>query len=92
AGMGFSMDFFGLGVPTFFFQVIVGIYVVQIIYIMTILVNGIMNGSDILAERYMLGKNLINSTILYFIISLIVMLIFNVVASAVTGSFGTMAP
>ncbi|MGV8141375.1 MAG: hypothetical protein ACP5NW_02960, partial [Candidatus Woesearchaeota archaeon] len=46
AGMGFSMDFFGLGVPTFFFQVIVGIYVVQIIYIMTILVNGIMNGSD----------------------------------------------
>jgi len=81
---GFNMDMFGLGVPTFYFQMIVGIYVVQIIYIMTILVNGISNGSDSLAERYMLGKNLMTSTVLYVVISLIVMLIFNFVAAAVT--------
>jgi len=85
AGMGFSTDFFGIGVPTFYFQVIVGIYVVQIIYIMTILVNGIRNGSDALAERYMLGQNLITSTTLYVVIALIVMLIFNFIAAAVTG-------
>ena len=90
AGMGFSLDFFGIGVPTFYFQIIVGIYVVQIIYIMTILVNGIQNGSDSLAERYMLGNNLMNSTLLYVIIALIVMLIFNIIASFVTGC-GTIA-
>jgi len=84
-------DFFGLGIPTFFFQIIVGIYVVQIIYIMTVLVNGIRNGSDSLAERYMLGNNLVNSSVLYFLIALIVMLIFNVIASFVTGSFGAPA-
>ena len=90
-GLGFSPDFFGLGIPTFYFQVIVGIYVVQIIYIMTILVNGIRNGSDSLAERYLLGRNLITSTTLYFIIALIVMLIFNMVAGLVMGNIGTVA-
>ncbi len=89
-GMGIDVaDFFGLGIPTFYFQVIVGIYVVQIIYIMTVLVNGIQDGSDSLAERYMLGNNLVRSTVLYFFIALIVMLIFNVIASVVTGGFST---
>jgi hypothetical protein len=88
-GLGLDLGtLFGLGIPTFFFQVIVGIYVVQIIYIMTVLVNGIRNGSDALAERYMLGNNLINSTVLYFIIAMIVMIIFNVIAAAVTGGIG----
>jgi hypothetical protein len=88
AGMGFSTDFFGIGVPTFYFQIIVGVYVVQILYIMTVLVNGIRNGSDALAERYMLGKSLITSTTLYCTIALIVMIIFNVVAGAVTNFSG----
>jgi hypothetical protein len=88
AGMGFNpADFFGIGVPTYYFQVIVGIYVVQIVYIMTVLVNGIQNGSDDLAEKYLLGNNMISSTMLYFIIALIVMLIFNMIASMVTGGF-----
>jgi hypothetical protein len=91
SGTGLGLDLgtlFGLGIPTFFFQVIVGIYVVQIVYIMTILVNGIRNGSDALAERYMLGNNLINSTVLYFIIAMVVMIIFNVISAAVTGGLG----
>jgi len=85
---GIDINMFGLGIPTFYFQIIVGLYVIQIIYIMTILVNGIRNGSDSLSERYMLGNNLITSTALYFTIALIVMLIFNIVASFVTGTFG----
>jgi hypothetical protein len=80
---GLAPDFFGIGIPTFYFQVIVGIYVVQIIYLMTILVNGIQNGSDKLSERYMIGTNLRTSTILYVIISLIVMVIFNFIAGMV---------
>jgi len=92
AGIGGSLsnlDFFGLGIPTFYFQVIVGLYVVQIIYIMTIIVNGIKNGADPLGERHLLGQNLITSTTLYCIISLVVMLIFNIVAGMVLGNLVT---
>ena len=80
---------FGDGIPTYYFQIVIGIYVVQIVYILTIFVNGIENGSDKLNERYELGKNLINGTLLYCFISLAVMLIFNIVASQIlTSSFG----
>ena len=82
-GMGLPTNFFGLGIPTFYFQFIVGIYVVQIIYIMTIIVNGIKNGADPLSERHMLGQNLIRSTVLYVVIALLVMIVFNIVAGQV---------
>lgn len=77
--------FFGQGIPTFYFQIIVGIYVVQIIYVLTILVNGIENGSDKLNERYLLGVNLMKSVFLYSVVALIVMIIFNIVASQIMG-------
>jgi len=89
--VGIPTQFFSPGVPTFYFQIIVGLYVVQIIYIMTIIVNGIRNGSDPLNERYMLGNNLSRSVILYAMISLIVMIIFNFVAIKVFGSLGSLA-
>ncbi len=76
-------ELFGDGVPTYFFQIIVAIYVVQIIYILTILVNGIENGTDKLNERFLLGKNLIRSTFLYSFVALTVMLIFNMIASQI---------
>jgi hypothetical protein len=75
-----DIELFGDGMPTYFFQIVVGIYVVQVVYILTILANGIENGSDKLSERYMIGKNLIRSTLLYVVLSGIVMLIFNLVA------------
>ena len=63
---------FKVGIPTFYFQIIVGIYVVQIVYILTVLSNGIQNGSDKLSERFNLGVNLIRSTILYTFIALVI--------------------
>ena len=77
------MEMFGDGIPTFYFQVIVGLYVVQIIYVLTILTNGIENGSDKLGERYSLGINLVKSTFSYVLIAAIVMLIFNIIAGLV---------
>lgn len=74
---------FGQGIPTFYFQIIVGIYVVQITYILTILANGIENGSDKLNERHELGKNLINSTILYCLIAGSVTLLFDIIAGQI---------
>ena len=82
---GFSdlLTIFGIGIPTFHFQIIVGIYVVQIGYILTVLSNGIENGADKLGERYSLGKNLINSTALYCFIAALVMLLFNFFAGTI---------
>ena len=82
-GGSLATGFFGQGVPTFHFQIIVGLYVVQITYILTILANGIENGSDKLNERYMLGRNLIKSSILYCIVAAVIMLIFNFIAGKI---------
>ena len=76
-------DLFGDGIPTYYFQIVVGIYVVQIVYILTVLSNGIENGSDKLNERYMLGQTLVRSTILYCAIALTVMVIFNLIATTI---------
>lgn len=77
------LTLFGDGIPTYFFQLIVGIYVVQITFILTVIANGVENGSDKLNERYQLGNNLIRSTILYVFISGSVMLLFNIIAGRI---------
>lgn len=74
---------FGDGVPTYFFQIVVGLYVVQLTYILTIIANGIENGSDKLNERYLIGKNMTRSTLLYAVITLIIMILFNMIAGTI---------
>jgi hypothetical protein len=74
---------FSAGVPTYFFQVIVGLYVVQIVIILTIISNGIINGTDKLNEKFLLGKNLISSPLLYCFIGGVVILIFNLIAGSI---------
>src|SRR3989338_2577480 len=77
------LGLFGDGIPTYYFQMIVGIYVVQITFILTIIANGVENGSDKLNERYQLGNNLIRSTMLYVFISGAVMLLFNIITGKI---------
>ena len=57
----------------------------QLVYILTVLSNGIENGEDKLNERYLLGTNLIRSTMLYCLVALFVMVLFNIIASAIMG-------
>ena len=72
------MDMFagGGGVPTYFFQIVVGLYVVEIVYVLSILVNGIENGSDPVGEHALIGENVGHSTMTYVILSLIVVIMF----------------
>ncbi len=77
------LGLFGDGVPTYYFQLIVGVYVVQITFILTVIANGVENGSDKLNERYQLGNNLIRSTLLYIFIAGAVMLLFNIIAGRI---------
>lgn len=77
------LGLFGDGIPTYYFQLVVGIYVVQITFILTVIANGVENGSDKLNERYQLGNNLLRSTLLYVFISGAVMLLFNIIAGRI---------
>ncbi len=74
---------FGNGIPTYYFQIIIGLYVVQIIYILTVLSNGIENGSDKLNEDYLIGRNLIRSSLIYSFISIIIMIVFKIIGDMV---------
>jgi len=77
------LTFFSDGVPTFYFQVIVGLYVVQLVYILSVLVNGIENGNDKLSERFSVGSNMLRSALLYCFIAGGVILAFNLLASVI---------
>lgn len=79
--LGALNGLFGNGIPSYYFQIIVGLYVLEITVILTIILNGIENGSDRLFERYLIGKNLIRSALLYFAISLVTSLMFSFIAA-----------
>ncbi len=83
AGM---LGMFGDGVPGFHFQVIVGLYIVEITYLLTVLINGIEAGSDKLSEKHQLGENLFKSAVLYAVISFIIIILFNLLAVKIIGS------
>ena len=87
AGMpGGLSDMFGDGIPAFYFQLIVGIYVIQLAYILTILINGIENGSDKLGEKYNIGINVTKGTTIYCFLATVVMIGFNFVAGSILGA------
>jgi hypothetical protein len=73
----------GLGLPTYHFQAIVGLYVVQITLILAYLVNGIENGEDSLNREYEQGKGLYMAILLYCGLAFVVMLIFNLIAGTI---------
>ena len=67
-------------VPSYYLQLIVGLYVIEIGIILTILSNGIENGADKLNEQYYLGKNLYKSSILYTIVAFFITVVFTLLA------------
>ncbi|MBL7051234.1 hypothetical protein ISS04_03670 [Candidatus Woesearchaeota archaeon] len=83
---GGVMNMFGVGIPTYYFQVVVGIYVVQLGIILIILSNGIENGVDKLNAEYRIGNDLTRSIILYCLISFVIMMIFNLIANTIMSS------
>ncbi|MAG47116.1 hypothetical protein CL617_00800 [archaeon] len=70
-------------IPSYYLQLIVGVYVIQMTIILTFLVNSIENGVDKLNEKHRISKNLLTSLGLYFIVALVVTLIFNLLVSSI---------
>ncbi|MBW3012594.1 hypothetical protein KY340_00140 [Candidatus Woesearchaeota archaeon] len=80
---GLANIFSGDTIPTYFFQIIVGIYVVQLIYILTTLSNKIENGEDKLNEQYELGRNMVKGTLMYCLIAAFTMMVFSILAAVI---------
>lgn len=70
-------------IPGYQFQVVVGLFVVEVVIILSILSNGIENGIDTVTQRYVMARNLFLATFLYFLISLVSILVFSVLAGGV---------
>lgn len=70
-------------IPPYFLQIVVGVFVVEIIMILTMLINNIENGPDKLNEKNLMGKNLYMGLLLYFGVSFIVTVVFTILASAI---------
>ncbi|MDP3917523.1 MAG: hypothetical protein Q8Q42_04545 [Nanoarchaeota archaeon] len=71
-------------IPGYFFQLVVGIYVLEITIILTILSTSIERGADVTTTRNRIGKNVKRSMTFYFIVSLIGVILFNLLANAVS--------
>ncbi len=85
-GMGNLNNILGSpGMPTYYFQIVVGVYVVEVIFILAGVASNIENGSDSLGAQNYTGKSLIRATLLYAVITFFVILVFNLIAGAVTG-------
>ncbi|MFH1638190.1 MAG: hypothetical protein ABIB71_07220 [Candidatus Woesearchaeota archaeon] len=76
-------------VAPFYFQMVVGIYLVEIVIILSILANGIESGVDKLNEEHTLAKNLNRSIIFYLVVALITIVAFSMLAAQVaSGGMG----
>ncbi len=82
-GAGALMGMFGVGIPTYQFQIVVGLYVVELSYILTVIANGIANGVDKVGEEDALGKTMLKSVRLYVVLASIIIVIFNIVAASI---------
>jgi hypothetical protein len=75
------LSMFGVGIPTYQFQIVVGLYVIQLAYILTVIGNGIENGPDKVSEGYNLGVNMTKAAMLYSALAFVLIIAFNIVAS-----------
>jgi len=57
-------------IPTYWLQIVVGIYLIEIVFIMTATLVSIKSGRDVLQTTSETGKNLKTTMLLYFIVAL----------------------
>src|SRR3989344_7838846 len=70
-------------IPSYYLQMIIGFYLVEIVVILSLLSSRIENGYDKLNEQYEIGRNLFSSSVLYLILALIVTVIFTFLVSSI---------
>ncbi len=80
------LDMFKNSIPTYYLQIIVGLYIIQITFLLTQILNTIKNGYDPLSEKALLGKHIWKSGLMYSFVAFLVTLLFNIIAITVIGN------
>jgi hypothetical protein len=72
-GLGGIMDLFEITeiIPPYFLQIIIGLYIIEIIFILNSTLSTVNHGKDDVREKYELSNNLSRGMLLYFITSAI---------------------
>ena len=89
-GMGNVLEIFDLTqvVPPYYLQIAIGIYLIQIIFILTSTLVTIDSGEDKLQKTYMIAKNLVKGIGLFFVTSLVATFILFILSTVVLGGLG----
>ncbi len=75
-------------ISPYYLQISIGIYLVEIIFILTSTLVTIDSGTDKLKEKNEIGRNLRTGILLYFIVSLIAVVALSVLAGVAVGGLG----
>jgi len=76
-------------VPPYFLQIAVGVYIIEIVFILTAALVTVDAGKDKLREKYELAKNLLRSIVLYTITSFLAIVALTVLAGIALQSLGS---
>ncbi len=71
--------------PPFLFQLIVGIYVIQVVMLLSHLLAGVIYGRDKIEARWMIASNLLIATSIYVVITLVASFFFSQLAGGIIG-------
>ncbi len=83
-----AMNFFGIGIPTYYFQLVVGFYVVEVIIIMSYLHSTIEKGEDDVHRGFSMGKDVIKGTMLYFLVGVVTSVMFSLITIGIKQFMG----
>ncbi len=75
-------------IPPYFLQIIIGIYIIQIVFILTGTLVTIDSGEDKLEKTHKVGQNLKKGILLYFVTAVLSTLALFVLSSVVLGNLG----
>jgi len=75
-------------IPPYFLQIMVGIYIIQVIFILTRTLVAVDSGEDKLERASQTGKNLMKGIFLYVIVSLVAIVGLSLLTSLVLGGLG----
>ncbi|MCX6748329.1 MAG: hypothetical protein NT076_01870, partial [Candidatus Pacearchaeota archaeon] len=85
------LDMFNLTnmIPSYFLQLAIGIYIVEIIFILSSTLVTVDSGEDKLKSVFETGRNLMTGVLLYFIVALIAIVALSILAGVALGGLAT---
>ncbi len=83
--LGDMQAFFSEGIPTYYIQIVIGLYMVQISFLLSKIVVGLQEGDDEITEKYTVGKNMIYTSIIYTVVAMATVIFFMAMTGGIYG-------